>query len=499
MSELGIPPSPGPGVPPSRGRSDQIPLWVVVVAVAVMLAMVGVLAVGLVRAAAAPKGPTFPDHWDARIAPYAAIAERQRGLTFLHPVDVRFLPAAAFAKTVTRDQNELDAKDRTEIRHFTGLMRAFGLITGDVDLFKAFNTVSGSGTLAYYSFEDKRITVRGTKITRAMRSTLVHELTHVLQDQHFDIGDRMKELREQSKKGETTSASSLLESIVEGDARRMETRYRASLSPRQRKLLDRAQKSETGQALKAMKQVPKVVITLVSAPYTLGEGLVQTVAAKGGNPGVDKLFGNAPTHESVLLDPFRQLAGGTAAADVDLPKLSDGEKKFDSGELGSLTWYLMLAERLPLTDALEAADGWSGDAYVAYERGPDSCARIGYRGRTPRGTARMYSSLKRWVAAAPGSPASVTRKAGVVTFQSCDPGKTARVGRDASEDAVALVTVRTSIGVSLMRAKAPQKLARCVAGRLVREYRVSQLSDPAFGTRDLAVQTRIRQIALGCR
>ena len=500
MSDLGIPPPPGQSLPPRRGRSDQIPLWLIGVAVTVLLAMVGVLVVGLMRAAATPSGPTFPDHWDARIAPYAAIAERQRGLTFLHPVDVRFLPPPSSRRPSPRTRSELDAKDRTELRQFTGLMRALGLITGDVDLFKASNTVSGSGTLAYYSFKDKRITVRGTSITPSMRSTLVHELTHVLQDQHFDLGDRMKELARQAEEGgDSTSASSLLQAIAEGDATRMETRYRASLTVKQRKVLDRAQKSESGQAFKEMTSVPKVLTTLMGAPYVLGEGLVQTVAARGGNAGVNKLFGNPPTHESVLLDPIRQLIGGTAPAEVDVPKLRDGEKKFDSGELGSLTWYLLLAERLPLADALEAVDGWNGDAYVAYERGQESCARIGYRGRTARDTTRMLRSLKRWVAAAPGSPASVTRKAGVVTFQSCDPGKDSRVGKDASEDAVGLVSLRDALGVTLLRGKATNPQARCLAGRLVREFRVSQLTDPAFGTRDPAVQARIRGLGAGCR
>ena len=90
---------------------------------------------------------------------------------------MRFLPPEEFEKTVTTDDKELDKDDRTELKQFTGLMRALGLISGDVDLFAAFNDFSGAGTLAYYSFEDKRITVRGQRITPAMRSTLVHELT----------------------------------------------------------------------------------------------------------------------------------------------------------------------------------------------------------------------------------------------------------------------------------------------------------------------------------
>ena len=92
-----------------------------------------------------------------------------------------------------------------------------------------------------------------------------------------------------------------------------------------------------------------------------------------------------------------------------MPKLEDGEKKFDSGEFGALAWYLMLAERLPLQDALATVDGWGGDAYVGFKRNGNSCARMAYDGDTPQDTKRMLSALRRWSAAAPGSPTKVSR------------------------------------------------------------------------------------------
>ena len=82
-------------------------------------------------------GQTYPKAWDSRILPYTKIAEKQRGLLFKHPVAVRFLPPQEFEKTVTTDDKELDKGDRTELKQFTGLMRALGLISGDVDLFAA--------------------------------------------------------------------------------------------------------------------------------------------------------------------------------------------------------------------------------------------------------------------------------------------------------------------------------------------------------------------------
>lgn len=348
---------------------------------------------GLMLVGNDPASPTYPKHWDARVAPYAKVADKKRGLPYKHPVSVRFLTAAEFEKPVTADK-KLNADDRTELRHFAGLVRAFGLRTGNVDLFAAFNTFSVSGTLAYYSFEDKTITIRGSKLTAASRATLVHELTHAVQDQYFDIGDRLEKLRKGSGSGWSTAEYAVLDAIIEGDAERVAGRYRASLSAKQRRALDAGQKGEFTWADKELKRVPKVVVTMMTSPYVLGEGMVQAVAASGGNTEVDDLFRHPPAHESSLLDPFEVLAGHTSADRVDVPAVRAGEKKFDSGELGVLTWYLLLAERLPLRDALAAADGWGGDAYVAFERHGESCVRTTYRGRTRGAGKHMFSALR---------------------------------------------------------------------------------------------------------
>lgn len=498
MSGLGSPP-PQPPVPPPASQSPAtVSRWVILL-VLVLIVAGGAFAARLLISSSQHHGPTYPASWDRRVAPYAKIAEKERGLLFEHPVAVRFLPPAKFEKTVTTDDKDLDAQDRKDIKQFTGLMRAFGLLSGNVDLFKSINEFQGAGVLAYYSFEDKRITIRGNTVTPAIRSTLVHELTHVLQDQHFDIGARTEKLSKEGEKGESTTEESLLDSIVEGDAERVETLYRDSLPAKQRRALDKGRNDEIDQAAPRIAKVPKVVVTMLTSPYTLGESLVQAVAADGGNKAVDKLLRHSPTHESSLLDPFLVLSGKTGAAEVDVPKLEDGEKKFDSGELGVLTWYFMLAERLPLREALAASDGWGGDAYVAFERGDKSCARLDYAGKTSQDTTRMFGDLRRWAAAAPGSPAHVSRHGSLVRLESCDPGTTARGGKDASGDAVSLVMTRTYLGIGLMKAGAQIKVAHCLAERLVDEYPVSKLNDPKFGADDPSVKARVQQLALGCR
>jgi hypothetical protein len=236
-----------------------------------------------------------------------------------------------------------------------------------------------------------------------------------------------------------------------------------------------------------------------TSPYTLGEGLVQTVAATGGNSAVDRLFRRTPTHETALLDPFRVLDGDTGSSHVTPPQLLASEKRFDSGELGVLTWYLMLAQRLPLQQALAAADGWGGDAYVGYTHAGNTCARMAYVGRSAADTARMAGALQAWVVAGPGSAASVTRVGDAVHFQSCDPGTSAQAGADDSQEAIGLLAVRTQIGDAVMRSGATRTQARCLAGRMAQTYTLSQLTDPTFGQDDLSIQADLQEMGAACR
>lgn len=496
MSDLGDSPTPPPPLP---GRpSSTIPVWVILLVV-VLIVTGGGFAARTLLASGRHEGPTFPSAWDARILPYTKIAEKQRGLYFKHPVAVHFLAPDKFKKTVTGDKKDLSKKDRKDIGDAMGLLRAFGLIKGDPDLFDAVNDFNGSGTLAYYSFEDQDITVRGQKVTPAMRSTLVHELTHVLQDQNFGIGAKEKRL-EKAKDDESSEKATVLDALVEGDADRIETSYRQSLRARQRKALDSSKQGEFEEADKTYQKIPKIIVTMMTSSYTLGEAMVQTAAAQGGNSSVDALFRKTPPNESALIEPLKNLRSKAHTAKVAVPKLADGEKKIDSGQLGALTEYFMLAERLPLRDTLAAVDGRSGDSYVSFRRDGNICVRASYRGTTSADTARMTSALRRWVAAAPGSPAKVERSGSLVRFESCDPGKGATVGKDVSDQAMNFLATRAYLGVRLINSGVPARPAQCLSERLMNEYPVARLNDPKFGNgHDPSVTARFRQLVADCR
>ncbi len=476
-------------------RSRRVGWWLVVGIAVTLIVGAGAAAVFLPAGGGGDSERTYPQTWDRRVLPFVEAVEEQRDLDFKHPVQVRFLSGEDFEKEVTTDEAELDEKDREEIKQFTGVLRALGLISGDVDLFKAFNQASGAGTLAYYSDDDKRITVKGTELTPAVHATLVHELTHALQDQQFDIGTRLEQLRDEEEDGTDTTAASVYDALVEGDAERVATAYRQSLSAKERRRLAAAEGKDQAGAGAELKGVPTVVQSIIGAPYVLGEALAQVVAEDSGNDGVDDLFEDTPEHESVLLDPFEVLTGDVDATEVEELTVADGEKKFDSGSFGALGWYFVLAERIPVLDALDVVDGWGGDSYVSFERDDQACVQLAYVGDTEPDTSAMQQALQRWVKAGPQGTASLRRDGEELLLESCDPGDDAELGNDASRQALKLAGSRSYLGFGLLQAGAPAPVARCIAGRAVEKLPLSALTGPAG---DPAVGRKLQRIARTC-
>lgn len=331
----------------------------------VLLLLAGVLFVAAAALGAIwwlDREPDYPDEWDSRVDDLVEFVEDERGLEFEHPVYIDFLSEEKFEKEVTAEESELTDEDKEEIEQATGLMRALGLIDRDIDLFESVNELTGGGIIGLYDYEDKRIRIRGEELTPMVKATLVHELTHVLQDQHFDLLEKSEELDE----ADDSSASAGWDALVEGDADRIETAYIADLSATEKRELDKDRAKLTEGVTKRLKDVPTFLQTAQSSSYVFGEVLLALATELGGDDAVDDLFEDPPTTEEHLLDPWTLLADEDEAVEVDTPDLKGKEEDFDDGTFGSPSLLFVLAERIDVRRALAAADGWGGDQYVAF-------------------------------------------------------------------------------------------------------------------------------------
>jgi hypothetical protein len=158
-----------------------------------------------------------------------------------------------------------------------------------------------------------------------------------------------------------------------------------------------------------------------------------------------------------IMQPARWLRGERPAT-VPAPTAPAGDRVVKRSDLGALKWLLLLAERIPAPDALRAADGWGGDAYLAYEDAGRVCVKADVVGAAPGADDVMARALTAWARAMPpAAGATVAHRGGVVEAASCDPGAGAlrepsmaggSVPGSHVEEAMKLLTDRAAAGVS---------------------------------------------------
>jgi hypothetical protein len=396
----------------------------------------------------------YPKKWDPRVKDLADFVERQRALPFKHPVRIDFLSDAEFRRQATA-HGKLTPDEKASLQSQTAMLRAVGLVTGDVDLTKIGDELVGDGTVGLYRFEDHRISVRGEKLDDERRSTLVHELTHALQDQNFDIGKRQP-------KG--SGAQLAFTAVAEADADEVESAWDASLSDAAQKALQAAQERTGGSA--DFKGVPAVFVELMSFPYQFGPDLLHAVISAQGAVGRDGLFTRPPVSEEQIILPATYLAKQPVEK-VKTPTLAPGEKlvKDSADDFGMVSLLVVLAERIDYSVAWQAVQGWAGDSVVAFERGGATCVRLHVAFDDAAQADRFEAAFVQW---SQGFTTKHSRDDKLVEVESCDPGTKGPAPRAAGHvSGLQGLALRRELMDTLAAAGLPTTRTACVADRAI--------------------------------
>lgn len=208
---------------------------------------------------------------------------------------------------------------------------------------------------------------------------LAHELTHALQDQHYDLAA--------ARKGAAGGDASLaLSAALEGEAHLVAVAYALrrfglarAFTPEN--LPDLGQLgmlgSRLGQALGFRHPppagTPPAERDSFVFPYTHGLSFAQAVVrARGrGLRGLDGVLLDPPRSTEQVLHPEKYLAGERDdPVPVAMPVApGPGWRRVEAGTRGEWGTRAELESRLPRAQARAAAAGWGGDAYAVYERG----------------------------------------------------------------------------------------------------------------------------------
>jgi len=288
---------------------------------------------------------------EAEVAELQAFVEQQRGQRFVEPVDVVLLDDAAFEAELA-SLIEAEAESLAELDN---VLTAAGLLDPDVDLLEAQLALATQGVLGYYEREADELVVRGSELTPFVRQTLVHELTHALDDQIFEVyRPQYEELPDETSTG--------FVSVLEGNARRVEGAWVDSLSEAEQD--ERATEEARFSLTVDLSAIPDYVLETTYSAYEDGLVLVDRLVETGGQAAVDAAIEAPPTTTEQVLDPEKFLAG---EGRVDVPAPPAAGEVIDEGVFGVLALRILLEQGVTPSTAFAATDGWAGDWFTAWD------------------------------------------------------------------------------------------------------------------------------------
>jgi hypothetical protein len=355
---------------------------------------------------------------DAAVTEAVAFVEKARQVQFTSRPKVIALNDKAFKAALKKEQDADPASIKQE-RELDSTLLSLRMIRRPATGKKLLDALTSSGILGYYSPKTKTMTVRGTKVTPLLRTILVHELTHALDDQRHNL-DRPE------FDNVTDGSDEAFIYTVEGTARWVENLYRSSLSKSQKSLLsiEEAKLSLDPSLSKVLIDRNYVRATLflipqLLGPYELGKVMVADLVEAEGTTGLEKVLSNLP-NTTEQASSYAKLKSRESAKSVPIPPFSGS--KLSEGVLGIGGINALLttpASFGPDMTLSSASKGWGGDHFVVF-KGDDkrTCFRLDVRMDTDKDLGELKSALSQLASDIDAKVSTPSSE--IVRFDSCD-------------------------------------------------------------------------------
>ncbi len=304
---------------------------------------------------------------------------RVRQLSARGPVRGEVVSAGDMVQRVQKTLDEDVPADA--LRGTAEVLWALGTVPDGFDYRGSVLSMMNDELAGLYDPKAETMFLRNDLGDEARDATLLHELVHALQDQHYGL-DRMSEWRD-----DATDELSALSCLAEGDATSamldgmMEDGGKTALDL-PAALLD-GQMRMLGGVTDDAQRVPAILKRSLIAPYVDGLGFIHSLRRQGGWAAVDRAWQARPTTTEQILHP-EKYAAREAALPVDVPppppnvpasaKTTAGAQA-PTFELafhdvwGEQSIRLLFEEWMPLKTAAENASGWGGDRVALYHAG----------------------------------------------------------------------------------------------------------------------------------
>jgi hypothetical protein len=284
----------------------------------------------------------------------------------------------------TRAREMTETLGGEELRQLSRLAVAGGMLPAGTDLATLAAGFTAATATGVYSPFDKSVLLvaaeraksssahAGAKSSSSSdavdESLLTHELTHALQDQHFDL------LKLLTAKPYSFDRAEAAFAVVEGDAMNVQRRTErgaawSRVTPEDAARIEDARFASYRSEFGAL--FPPLLTETFIFRYRDGARLVETARRRGGERAVDELFARPPASSEQVLHPEKYFAN-EAPREINFDEegfASVGWNVATSTPLGELGARGLLLKSLSRTDAERAASGWGGDRAYLFVRG----------------------------------------------------------------------------------------------------------------------------------
>ncbi|HEX6581739.1 MAG TPA: hypothetical protein VF195_12825 [Actinomycetota bacterium] len=263
--------------------------------------------------------------------------------------------------------------------------QTIGALPRDVGYLEAIDAYQQGQVLGFYNSQNEELVYTGdAELNRIEQFVLAHELTHAIDDQHFDL-DRLDGLVARCEEERFQAALG----IVEGSANHFATQ-----------VLIRFPIQEVGPIPgDDPGEVPPFIVEMQAFPYTTGQRFADALSDADGPSAIDGAMERFPTTTEQVMHPtkFPHEAGESVDVADFAPTFGSRWRDLDVMVVGELWLKVLLHLRLDDQVAASAAAGWGGGTYRAWTDGDDVAVIMSTVWDTPKDAQEFSRELDRWV------------------------------------------------------------------------------------------------------
>ncbi len=302
-------------------------------------------------------------------------------------------------------QQEIDSHyQKSDLKSEGTILQKLGLIPSDLDYVAFTLKLLEEQVGGFYDPEKKAFYIAGWLPAEEQKPAMVHELTHALQDQYFDLNGMMK--RDRSAHNDDMVLAH--QALAEGDATAVMLDY--ILEPTGRTFLQlpdlvfvmRAQLQMMNNQYEVLKTAPDYIKETLVFPYSYGSAFLQKVRAES-QPWsvVDKIYSDLPASTEQIIHPQKYIglrdAPKAVEAEDPTPQLGKDWKITYRNVMGEFSLYLLLKLAMSDEAAKKASSGWGGDQAILVESANRSAVFIDTVWDDKESADRFYGALSEWL------------------------------------------------------------------------------------------------------